>query len=130
MMKIFITGLILGLTLDSFPALAARLPMKVGQCSNTTVKSVGTRLEDGFTHEPVPDSGSAISFTNGGYQVSYDMVAEIIRSRPMDKVQICLQSLPENCPRGDTRGKVYRTINFRTGSSWILPDAEHLCGGA
>jgi hypothetical protein len=130
MKNLFMTGLILGLTLDSVPALAARLPTKVGQCSNTQVRSVGTRLEDSSTHKPVPDSGSAILFTNGGYQVSYDTVAAITRSRPMDRVQICLQSLPENCPPGDTRGRFYKTTNLRTGSSWTLPDAEHFCGGA
>ena len=130
MRNIFIAGLILGLISDLIPAYAARLPTKVGQCSKTWVKSIDTRLENGFTHEPVPGSGSAITFTNGGYQVSYETIAAITRSRPMDAVQICLQSLPENCPPGDSRGKYYRTLNVRTGEHWILPDAEHLCGGA
>jgi hypothetical protein len=119
-----------GLLISPFPGVAAPLPTKIGQCSNTTVKSVGTRLEDGQTHQPILDSGSAITFTNGGYQVSYDTVAAIQKSHPKDRVQLCLKSVPHPCPPKDNRGKVYQTLNLRTGQSWTLPDSEHSCGGA
>jgi hypothetical protein len=45
-------------------------------------------------------------------------------------VRMCLVSLPQDCPKGDERGKIYRTRNLRTKKSWKLPDAEHSCGGA
>jgi hypothetical protein len=45
-------------------------------------------------------------------------------------VRICLVSLPQNCPPGDTRGRIYKTTNLRTRQSWTLPDSEHSCGGA
>ena len=109
---------------DPQAAIASALPTQVGQCAATTVKDVSTRLQD------TPDSGSAISFTNGGYQVSYDTVPEVEASRAGDAVRMCLVALPEDCPPGDVRGIVYKATNQRTGQSWTLPDSEHACGGA
>jgi hypothetical protein len=103
---------------------AAPLPKRVGQCSETTVKSVDYRLEG------APDSGSAISYVNGGYQVSYDTIPAIRRSRRGDRVRLCLIELPTDCPKGDDRGKIYRATNLRTGQSWEAPDSQHSCGGA
>jgi hypothetical protein len=103
---------------------AASLPKKVGQCTETAVKSVEYRLEG------APDSGSAISYANGGYQVSYEAVPAIRHSRRGDKIRLCLIELPTDCPPGDNRGKIYRATNLRTGETWELPDSEHACGGA
>ena len=114
----------------ALPAAATGLPTKVGQCVDTTIKSVGNRLEDGATNKPMPGSGSAISFANGGYQVSYEQVAAVDSSRPGDPVRVCLASIPQGCPPGDDRGREYKTTNLRTHRSWNLPDAEHSCGGA
>jgi hypothetical protein len=112
------------------PAAAAGLPTKLGQCIDTTIKSVGNRLEDGATNKPMPGSGNAISFANGGYQVSYEQVPAVDSSRPGDPVRMCLASIPQGCPPGDDRGREYKTTNLRTHRSWNLPDAEHSCGGA
>ncbi len=46
------------------PALSAGLPTKVGECTTTAIAKIGSRLEG------MPDSGSAVSYANGGYQVS------------------------------------------------------------
>lgn len=97
----------------------------VGECSNSIVTEAG-RLEGVNPHE----SGSDVSFAHGGYQVSYEPVASIIGSRVGDPVRICLVSIPTGCPPGDGRGRIYATTNLRTGESWQLPDASHLCGGA
>lgn len=112
------------------PAGAAALPTRVGACVVTAIESVETRLADGATHRPMPGSGSAVRFANGGYQVSYDTVLAIEESRKGDRVRMCFVSTPLNCPRGDDRGKVYNSTNLRTHKSWRLPDAEHSCGGA
>jgi len=117
------------LSLLATPALSAELPTRVGACVVTKVKQVETRLMDG-TNKPVPGSGSAIAFVNGGYQVSYDQVPAVDASRPGDRVRMCLVSIPRDCPPGDTRGRSYRTTNLRTRRAWTLPDAEHMCGGA
>jgi hypothetical protein len=105
-------------------ATAANLPRRVGQCVETRVKEVATRLEN------TPGSGSAIDFENGGYGVSYEQVPAVDNSRAGDPVTLCLVSIPKGCPPGDNRGRRYRATNKRTGQSWTLPDAEHMCGGA
>ncbi|HYA72556.1 MAG TPA: hypothetical protein VEF36_05315, partial [Roseiarcus sp.] len=75
------------------PSFAESLPKRVGQCATTKVQRVETRLVDG-SGQPVKGSGSAVEFVNGGYQVSYDTVAEVEASRPGDEVKICLVSIP------------------------------------
>ena len=112
------------------PALAGELPKKVGGCAKTTIKSVETRLVDGTTNQPIPNSGSAVTFANGGAQVSYETVPAIEQSRAGDPVQLCLVSIPRNCPKGDDRGRIYKSTNLRTHKTWRLPDSEHVCGGA
>lgn len=109
----------------------ARPPvLRVGTCARTTIGQVTQRLEDGVTHRVIPDSGSAVEFANGLYQVSYDQVPAVNQSRRGDPVFVCLMRLPGHCPPGDVRGKLYTTTNLRTDDSWTLPDAEHGCGGA
>jgi hypothetical protein len=110
---------------------APRTPvLRVGTCVRTTIALVTQRLEDGSTHRIIPDSGSAVEFANGLYQVSYDQVAAVNQSRRGDRVFVCLMRLPDRCPPGDVRGKLYTTTNLRTEDSWTLPDSEHGCGGA
>jgi hypothetical protein len=111
------------------PAVAEPMPKHVGDCTKSKVLRVETRLVDG-DGKPVAGSGSAVDFVNGGYQVSYDQVAAIDSSRTGDPVEVCLVSTPKGCPKGDHRGKVYKTTNLRSHDQWTLPDAEHSCGGA
>jgi hypothetical protein len=127
-MPSFILRLAILACLALFPAKwqqakAEDLPTEIGACSETTIEDIGYRLGD-------PDSGSAISYANGGGQVSYDTIPEIHRSRVGDPVRLCLVSIPEDCPPGDDRGKVYSATNLRTGESWEAPDSQHSCGGA
>lgn len=116
-------------------SLAAPLPQKIGTCTQSFVKEISYRLSAPDSNRvfiPVPGSGSAILFTNGGYQVSYDDVPAIHASRKGDPVRVCLTFIPDcsRAPAGDKRGRVYLTTNLRTGSSWELPDSQHGCGGA
>jgi len=107
---------------------ATHRPEHVGQCFRTRVKRVTTRLED--NGRPVPDSGSAIELADGHDNESYEQLPGIDRSRPGDPIQLCVTALPRHCPRGDTRGILYRGRNLRTGLTWKAADAEHMCGGA
>ena len=111
-------------------ALAAPLPVRAGHCSITSIAEIGTRLIDGSTGTPIAGSGSSVQFANGGYQVSYETVPAISRSRRGDRVRVCLVSIPQHCPPGDARGRIYATTNLRTHQTWTLPDSEHSCGGA
>lgn len=106
------------------------LPTEINQCSKTTVSEVGTRLTGGVTGQNIIGSGSAIKYANGGYQVSYDTVQGIDDSLVGDVVNLCLISIPSDCPDGDNRGKVYTALNERTGHVWQAQDSQHSCGGA
>jgi uncharacterized protein len=100
------------------------LPTRVGACALSSIKLVGSRLEG------MPDSGSAVEETDGGYQVSYDVEAPIQASQAGDPALVCLVSIPSHCPPGDDRGRFYAVANLRTLGAWSDPDAEHMCGGA
>ena len=108
------------------------LPKRVGECTVSKITSIGTRF--GETLKPPtekPDSsGSLVEYANKGAQVSYEFVPALYASRIGDEVLICLVSLPKDCPPGDERGKVYSGTNMRTKGSWIMPDSQHMCGGA
>jgi hypothetical protein len=106
------------------------LPTHPGTCAWTKIKSVEHRLQEGERGPFIKDSGSAVVFSNGGYQVAYEEYDEVHRSRAGDPVLMCLVSIPQHCPKGDSRGRVYTTTNLRTQESWTMPDAEHRCGGA
>ncbi len=115
---------------DDSPKPIGVLPTRVGSCVTTQVESTSTRLTDALTNLPIANSGSAINYTDGGYQVSYDNESGIENSNVGDKIRLCLTYIPTDCPPGDDRGKIYKTTNLRTGVEWELPDAEHECGGA
>jgi hypothetical protein len=105
-------------------------PTKVGQCFKTIVSKIGTRLADSTTGQNIAGSGSEIEYTNGIHQVSYEAVQGIEDSLVGDEINLCLLSIPQNCPIGDDRGKFYSATNLRTGENWQASDSEHSCGGA
>ena len=116
------TGIGLGLLAGA--AVAAGLPTRIGQGTQTKVAEVTSRLEG------APDSGSAIVYANGGVQVSYDRIRGIEKSRRGDRIKLCLIFVPSDCPPGDDRGRIYRATNLRTHAVWEAPDSAHSCGGA
>jgi hypothetical protein len=111
-------------------AIAQGLPASVGTCVQTRIAGVEHRLQNGLDGPFIPDSGSAVRFTNGGYQVSYEELDAVQNSRRGDPVFLCLMAIPKNCPPGDNRGRYYTTTNLRTMTSWTMSDSEHGCGGA
>jgi hypothetical protein len=111
----------------ALPAAAGPLPTRVGQCTDTAIAELSGRLGDTLGPD---DGGDMVTYANDGVGVSYDQVPPLHRARVGDKVHLCLTSLPEDCPPDDDRGKTYKATDLRTGKSWELPDAEHMCGGA
>jgi len=93
----------------------------IGACTQTTVISVGPRAGD---------TGSVIEYANGLWQVDYNTIPAIHRSRSGDRVLLCLTEIPVGCPPGDDRGRTYKGTNLRTRESWSAIDSEHSCGGA
>lgn len=110
----------------SFPVRAEPLPESVGACSETTISLIGGRLQGDDTFS----SGTAVLYDNGGRQISYDREEGVIASEVGDPVRLCLAEIPQGCPPGDDRGRVYVATNLRTGASWEMPDSAHMCGGA
>lgn len=116
----------------SLSASTGRIPTRIGECRETRIVQITTRWGDPLTYDEdyYSASGSFVRFSNGGNQVSFSKVEELIRSRVRDRVRMCLVSVPDDCPPGDDRGRSYRTTNLRTGESWTLPDDTRVCGGA
>lgn len=109
------------------------LPKRIGTCTRTKISGIGTRFGDTLKALPdgdASDPGSSVAFADDGHQVSYSYEAAIGASAIGDDVVVCLMSLPRDCPPGDDRGKFYSATNLRTKGSWILPDSQHMCGGA
>ena len=125
-------GLLIGLAilnLDAGQAFAQRdhQPIaRVGQCVNTRIVSIGARLEG----DPGLGSGMHFDTAAGVGGVDYEVIPALRRSRVGDRVRSCLVSIPRHCPRGDDRGRIYRTTNLRTHQSWRMSDSQHSCGGA
>jgi hypothetical protein len=122
-------ALTIPIILWSIDAAAQGLPTPEGACVHTEIAQLEHRLHDAATGAFDSQSGSAISFTNGGYQVSYDELPVLEGSRKGDPVLMCLTKIPRDCPPGDARGRVYTTTNLRTLASWTMSDSEHSCGG-
>jgi hypothetical protein len=115
----------LALLLAAQTAMAAdTLPTRVGACTQTKIKQIGTRLDG------VADSGDAVSYTNGGYQVSYTTIEGLKGAKAGDAVKLCLTEVQDDCPPGDDRGKTYKATDQRTLQSWSAMNSEHMCGGA
>ena len=123
-------ALTIPIILWSMDSAAQGLPTHEGACVHTKIAQLEHRLQDTTTGAFDPQSGSAISFTNGGYQVSYEELPILQGSRTGDPVLMCLIKIPRDCPPGDARGRVYTTTNLRTLDSWTMGDSEHSCGGA
>jgi tetratricopeptide (TPR) repeat protein len=109
--------------------LTTTLPTKLNQYTMTKISKIGSRLED------MPGSGDAVTYENGGYQVSYDKIPGLDGARVGDTVKMQLIKLPRQadgspCPPGDNRGSVYRVTDLRTQKAWECADSEHMCGGA
>jgi hypothetical protein len=111
---------------------AKAMPKHVGECSITKIASISPRFGEELKPptDELDSSGTAISYANTGYQVSYSYIPAIAQSHIGDEVLVCLVSIPKNRPPGDERGKIYSATNLNTTGSWLLTDAQHGCGGA
>lgn len=106
-----------------------RIPTKLGECVKTRITDITTRFGQPINYEN-SDQGTAIAYKNGGYGVTYGRDWAFYDIRAGQPVIFCLMSIPRDCPDGDDRGRVYYSLNFETKDEWLLPDAQHMCGGA
>ncbi|WP_293868182.1 hypothetical protein [uncultured Alsobacter sp.] len=99
-------------------------PNRMGACSTTTIKAISTRLQD------TPGSGSAVAYANGAFQVGYEDLPAVRRSRPGDPVKLCVVEVDTTCKKGDPRAFIFAATNLRTGGRWKLGPSSHVCSGA
>jgi uncharacterized protein len=105
------------------------VPQGIAECAATHIVRLTTRFGDPLATADAGE-GSAVEFRNGGRQVAYDVADALRDAEPLDKVVMCLASIPRDCPAGDVRGRVYYVLDTRTNETWEMPDSQHSCGGA
>ena len=66
-------------------------------------------ISDRFGGDPKDPkaAGTAALLSNGGYVGTYESDKVLIDSQPGDPVEMCLASIPVDCPPGDERGRWY-----------------------
>ena len=109
------------------------LPKALGHCTRTKITSLSDRAGEPLKPEKPQvgySNGTVVEYADGGYGVSYGYEAGAAHARVGDEVLLCLSSIPRDCPPGDDRGRFYSATDIRTGGSWMLPDSQHMCGGA
>jgi len=106
------------------------MPKTLGQCALTHIAALTTRLGEDPLESADPSAGSLVRFSNDGIQVSYDRDYGLANSQAGDPVVVCLITIPRDCPAGDERGRVYYGVDLNLRGSWVLPDSQHMCGGA
>ena len=106
------------------------MPKALGQCALTHIAALTTRLGDDPLEGADPSAGSLVQFSNDGVQVSYERDYGLANSQVGDPVVVCLISIPRDCPAGDERGRVFYGVDLSLHGSWVLPDSQHMCGGA
>lgn len=104
-------------------------PNRLAECAHTRIKRATTRFGEAIADYSNDDAGTAISYENGLYQVSYGRES-LHGLKAGQEVVICLMSIPRDCPNGDNRGRTYYVLNLATNTEWVLPDSQHFCGGA
>lgn len=127
-------------------------PSKVGQCSNTFVQEVTSRF--GARVSEFGSDDSILILTNGlglylyqklrqqnhpGWgiseqsgQISLSQALEMFQ--PNDKVKICLEYIPIDCPErislNDRRGEIYYISNYQNNRTAFGHFGRNSCGGA
>ncbi len=109
--------------------LSGAIPSAPGQCMQTRIATITTRFGDPIDYDNA-DQGTAVTFRGDLSQVSYDREEALAAAKVGDRVVLCLMNIPHDCPKGDERGRLYLGYDVDARVQWVLPDSQHLCGGA
>jgi hypothetical protein len=95
--------------------------LKIGQCLDTGVMWVGTRLQGDGTSLPgiKIDLGSKITYSNGDEQASFETIPNMMRSKIGDDVRLCLIEA-NKCEKGYIHN--IGSYNLRTKEKWEAYD--------
>jgi uncharacterized protein YecT (DUF1311 family) len=116
------------------------LLVRPGDCVDTQIVGKNTRFEGATPGEEGGEISVSLANNVSLYlsalpHLSQDINPNAYMARTMDfaegdTVRLCLVSLPEDCPPGDDRGKIYSVTNLKNQMSFTGVDAWHSCGGA
>ena len=150
MKRLLLAPLILGLTAP----VQARPPglkpdLKVGQCTETTVKKLFTRWpKDFYSDEDIEKYGVDWEDQTGIINFSNELTVYLYRNRKLsrrlnyknaknmylngDKTKVCLKFIPTECRKRvpDSRGEIYSITNQRTRKTHFGQYGRNQCGGA
>jgi uncharacterized protein len=117
-----------------------QLSLKVGDCIDSKIVGKFTRFEGAVAGEGGGEVIVELEKKVGLYLQSVAGLSENANQDKYmystadfskgDKVKLCLVALPDNCPPGDDRGKVYSVTNYKNKKSFVGIDSWHSCGGA
>ncbi len=108
---------------------SSSIPSVPGHCLFTRIQDVTTRFGEPATYENT-DAGTNVHFANGLYVVAYDRPWQLSEVKAGQRAVVCLMDIPHDCPTGDDRGRMFYTFDPETGTQWVMPDSQHMCGGA
>lgn len=124
----------------SQPTKTTALLVRPGDCVDTKITGKNTRFEGAIPGKVGGEINVSLANKVGLYltavpHLSPDTNPDAYMARTMDfakgdTVRLCLVSLPEDCPHGDDRGKIYSVTNLKNQMSFSGVDAWHSCGGA
>ena len=159
MKQLLLAPLILGLTAPVQARPPGRKPdLKVGQCTETTVEKLFTRLSKEFIGNDWESSGVSWEDQIGIINFSNDLTVYLYKNlkatnskwTPLsisgsldfkdaknmylngDKVKVCLKFIPTECRKRvpDSRGEIYSITNQRTRKTHFGRYGKNQCGGA
>lgn len=121
-------------------ARAVYLPQSVHSCSDLTIDKKLTRFEGATPGEAGGEVIVGMEHNLGFYVISVDGMSETENADKYmyntedfaegDEVNVCLDSIPDDCPPGDDRGKTYTITNYKNDKSFTGTPDWHSCGGA
>lgn len=121
-------------------AAGLQLLTRPGDCMETTIDNKQTRFEGSVPGQPGGEIAVSLAAGVGLYitaiphlSASQDQDVYMARTRDFavgDRVRLCLDALPDDCPPGDDRGKVYTVTNLKNQLTFTGIDSWHSCGGA
>lgn len=129
----------------SLPINSAPLPQKINSCADSFVQRKIFHFspspgDPDYVSTPQQSSNPVIIvLTNGGSIYPRNIYGDGITREEFifspyfavgNKVKVCLQSIPQNCPLGDNRGKYYSFYDYQTKITVFGSDSWHNCGGA
>lgn len=99
-----------------------------GTCVSTKISKIGHRLEgnDDFSRQ----SGSAVTFANGVFLVSYNESKVVRAANVGDSVLLCPVATQQGCRATSAPTRTVLMMHRKTSNFWKAYTSSHSCDGA